>query len=117
MSCKTCFEDWLCKCLPYDSDITINANLAIGNYVVVVTDKFGNKYSTLVAVYDQGSFTLSIADFPEGLFSEFGGKVKIEVMLTDGCTPIKIPLLSEYDCIEVEIHGGTMDKSTVGCEL
>lgn len=115
MSCRTCFEDWICKCLPYDSGITINANLAVGNYVVVITDKFENKYSVPVAVYDQGSFTINIADFPEGLFSEFGGTVKIEVMETDGCTPIKIPLLNEYDCIEVSIHGGTMEKSNIGC--
>lgn len=115
MTCD-CFEDWVCKCIPYDSTITINANLPVGNYVAVVTDKFDNKYSVDFSVYDQGSFQLNIADFPEGLFSSIGA-IKIEVMQTDGCTPIKIPLMTEYNCIEVSVVGGTMDKSSIGCEL
>jgi hypothetical protein len=115
MSCKSCFQDWLCKCLPYDSEITINANLPVGNYVVVVTDKFDAKYEAAVQVYDQGSFTLNINDFPEGIFSSPGETIKIEIMEADGCTPIKIPMLAEYDCLEVEIKNGTMEKSNVGC--
>lgn len=115
MGCTSCYEDWLCKCLPYDSTITINTNLPVGNYKVVITDHAGNKFQTDVSVYDQGSFELNIADFPEGLFSGPGNTVKIEVMAADGCTPIKIPILSEYDCIEAEIKGGTMDKSNIGC--
>lgn len=117
MSCKTCFEDWICKCLPYDSTITINSPLPLGNYVVVVTDHFQNKYSVAVSIYDQGSFEINIADFPDGFWSEHGGIKTIEVMESDGCTPIKIPMMSEYSCLEVTIVGGTMDKSTIGCEL
>lgn len=115
MSCTNCFEDWICKCLPYDSTITINSPLPLGNYVVVVTDKFENKYSVPVSIYDVGSFEINIADFPEGLFSEHGGVVRIEVMAADGCTPVKIPMTGEYDCIEIDVHGGTMGKSQVGC--
>lgn len=115
MACKTCFEDWICKCLPYDSQIVIRAYLPAGTYTVVVTDKFDNKYDVEVIVEGVGNFfAINIDDFPEGLFFD---TVKIEVMAEDGCTPIKIPILSEYDCIELTGKGGTMDKSTVGCDF
>jgi hypothetical protein len=42
---------------------------------------------------------------------------KLEVMQAGGCTPVKIPILSEYECIDIEVKGGTMDKSTIGCPL
>jgi hypothetical protein len=117
MPCNTCFEDWICKCVPYGSDITIHSPLPLGSYVAVLTDHFGNKYSTDFTVYDIGSFSISTADFPDGFFSEHCGMKKLEVMQAGGCTPVKIPILSEYECIDIEVKGGTMDKSTIGCPL
>lgn len=117
MGCQQCFTDWVCKCVPYGSTITVHSPLPLGNYTAVLTDHFDNKYSVPFTIYDIGSFEINTGDFPDGFFSEHGGVKKLEVLAADGCTSIKIPMLSEYSCIEIEVKGGTMDKSEIGCPL
>lgn len=116
MACSECFEDWICKCLPYDSTITVNAVLPVGNYTVVITDKFNNKFSSSIGVYDQGSFELNVADFPEGFFTQYSGEFKMEIQ--DGnCRPIKFKMAKEYDCVNFGVVGGTFEKSNIGCDF
>lgn len=116
MSCSRCFEDWLCKCLPYDSTITVNAVIPVGNYTVVITDKFSNKYSAPITVYDQGSFELNVNDFPDGLFNQYAGELKMEIQDTS-CKPINFKMAQEYDCVNISVVGGTHEKSTIGCDF
>lgn len=114
MSCSRCFEDWLCKCLAYDSTITVNAILPVGNYTVVFTNHFGQKYSAAVSVYDQGSFELNVNDFPEGFF--YSGDLKMEIQDTR-CKPVNFKMAQEYDCVDISVVGGTHEKNTIGCEF
>ncbi len=115
MSCKKCcFEDFICHCVPYDDVIRINTSLDPGKiYTAVVIDKFDNEYSVDILIGNEGTVEIPIAALPEGLFTEFSGTFRIQIV--DGCETIQMPLTALYDCIEIEIKGGTREKNEIGC--
>lgn len=118
MSCKCCFEDWLCKCTPYDSVLTINTFVPDGEYSVTVTDHSGNKFEAQAIRTGSGALEINISDFPDGLFTAPGNVVKIEFfnVTAEGCYSLKLPLVKYYDCIEIETSGGNATKEEIGCE-
>jgi hypothetical protein len=116
MSCKCCFEDYICKCVPYDEVIVINTFVPLGNYTFIVTDSAGRKFSGAATRTAEGSLELAIVDFPDGFFTEFSGEMDIQIFAEDACnSPVKLPIVKEYDCINLSIVGGTIEKNTVGC--
>lgn len=118
MSCTNCFEDWVCKCVPYGSIITLNAYLTpFTEYTYVVTDKFGSKYTGTDTTDGFGHLEINTVSFPEGFFTEFSGRFKIQIMTSDNCEPIKFYMAGQYDCVEIEIKGGTMNKDEIGCDI
>lgn len=117
MSCKTCFEDWICKCVPYSDFIVLNTNVPAGDYTYFLTDKNEHKYSGVATREADGTLTIPIADFPDGFFTEYSGSFKIEIFTDEGCTPVPILLAKKYDCIEFDVKGGTFEKNEIGCVL
>src|SRR6476620_4066207 len=116
MSCKTCFEDYICKCVPYDEVITIKTYLPAGEYTFVLTDSAGRKFSGVATRISGGSLEIAIADLPDGLLTEFSGEFKIEIFNDETCNkPLNLPIVSQYDCITISVSGGTIDKSSIGC--
>lgn len=119
MSCNTCYDDWLCKCTPYDSTLRINSFLPENDsYLVRVTDVHGNIYDA-PGTWSGGDIDFNVNDFPDGLFSTPGVIIKIQILIdsSDQCSAVRIPMLKFYDCIDVLINGGNAEKSELGCEL
>lgn len=116
MSCKCCFEDFICHCVPYDDVITINTALIPGQALSwVITDKFENEYQGDITVEDDGTVDIPIAALPDGLLNQFAGSFKIQ--LFDGCKAIPFPLAQNYDCIVIDVKGGSREKNTIGCPM
>jgi hypothetical protein len=116
MSCKTCFEDYICKCVPYDEVIVIRTNVDEGIYTFIITDSSGRKFTGPATRTGSGSLEIAIADLPEGLLTEFSGDFSIQIFNEEACnTPVALPLVKEYDCISLSIVGGTIEKNTIGC--
>lgn len=118
MSCNTLFSDYVCKCIPYDDFIQINTSLTpSAPYTWILTDKFGDEYSGDVAAELDGTLQIPIADLPDGLINQYGGRFLIQIQETGGCGPINFPLAKMYDRVELEVRGGTHEKNTIGCEI
>lgn len=117
MSCKSCFTDYICHCIPYNDFIKINTALTpASTYNWIITDKFDNKYVGSVESEADGTLEIPIAGLPDGFLTEFGGTFKIEIQ-DDECSTLKIPLIKKYDCIEIEVKGGNSDKNEIGCQF
>lgn len=116
MGCNTCFEDYVCKCIPYEDVITINTYLPAGTYSFIVTDKTGNKYSGVATRTAEGTIEIAVSLFPDGFFTEFSGNFDLQLFNDESCNrPLNIPLVKQYDCINFNIIGGTIEKNTIGC--
>lgn len=117
MSCIKCFEDWICKCVPYGSAITMNSYLTpLTQYTYVITDKFDNKYSGTAITDAFGHIEIDTADLPEGMLNEHAGNFKLEIM-DESCKPINFIMASEYSCVEFSVKGGTLNKDEIGCDI
>lgn len=86
-------------------------------YTWIVIDKFENRYSGSLTVELDGTVEIPIAGLPDGLLNQFGGTFKIQLMDPDGCDAIKFPLAQMYDCIEIDVRGGSQEKNTIGCSM
>lgn len=117
MGCNTCFDDWICKCVPYNDFILLNTNVPVGDYTYILTDKTDKKYSGTATREADGTLTIPIADFPDGFFTEFSGSFLIQIFTDEGCTPVPILLAKKYDCVELIVNGGTFEKNEIGCPL
>lgn len=117
MSCKSCFTDYICHCIPYNDFIKINTALTpASTYNWIITDKFENQYSGSVVAENDGTLEIPIAGLPDGLLTQFGGTFKIEIQ-DDECSSLKIPIAKKYDCIEIEVKGGSREKNEIGCAI
>jgi hypothetical protein len=118
MSCTTCFTDWICKCVPYNDFIEVRSLLTPATeYFYKITDKFNAIYSGAVTSTADGYLEIPIADFPDGYFNEYAGNFTLEIYTdADLCNRVQIPLVSSYECVTIEIKGGTTEKNTIGCE-
>jgi hypothetical protein len=119
MACNNCYEDFLCKCTPYNSAVVINTSIEDGDYIVRLTDSNGNMFDA-DAVKVEAGLEFNVAAFPEGFFSGQGNQFNLEVFRTDitgKCASVKIPMVSYVDCITISVKGGSIDKSEIGCVL
>lgn len=116
-NCNTCFEDYVCKCIPYNDVLTINTFVPAGTYTFLITDKFGNKYTGDATRNADGTLEIAIAHLPDGLINPFSGQFTIQIFDNETCnSPVPLPLVRNYDCITIEAVGGNSDKSNIGCE-
>jgi len=60
-----------------------------GDYKLVLTDRFGNKYTEEIEIED-GIVTLDTSLYPIGLFTKYSGNVKIEVL--NGCDAVDLEM-------------------------
>jgi hypothetical protein len=102
-NCSVCYAAQLSQ---FPQSISIKGALAPNTaYIVKVTDKFGNRFSTAPTDTDSsGVLTFNIpVSFPTGWFSSTAGNFEIEVSQTaQPWTPATLTFDSQaYTCIEV----------------
>lgn len=117
MSCNKCYEDFICRCIPYEDVLTINTALPedAAGYNYRLTDKTGAVYEGETVWHPQ-SLEIPVVGFPDGFFTEFSGGFKLELFKDGYCTRVGIPLIKEYDCIEFSVVAGTSQKDSIGCQ-
>lgn len=119
--CSNVFTDFISNC---QNAIEVNAVLdPLTEYKWVITDKFNKEYSGEVTTDADGHFRIPVSELPAGLLTNFSGTFKLEVWTIAGlygetqCQKIMIPIAKYYDSIQFEVHGGTNEKSNIGCEI
>lgn len=114
MSCSACFNDYLINC---QDAITINAPLAPSTeYKWNIRDKFNNVYEGDFTTDVAGAWSINVADLPAGLINQHAGDYKLTV-LDSSCSPVRLKLAQEYDCINFHVKGGTAVKDEIGCPM
>jgi hypothetical protein len=114
-NCDVCYRACLSQ-LP--ASIVINGGLtATTNYILKVTDKFGNKYSTPPTATD-GSGNLTVAvpgTFPAQWFNRDAGVFKFEASLTaQPWAPATLTFgANTYTCILVEFVNDASNINTI----
>lgn len=115
MSCETCFTDYICAC---GDSVVINTRLTPGvTYYWQVEDKFQKSYTGSVVAESDGRLIIQLSDLPAGLFNEYAGDFTLSFSDSISCGTIAIPLAKNYDCIRLEVKGGTHTKDTIGCDV
>lgn len=114
MSCNCCIDDWICKCTPYDSFITVNAYFP-NEVDFLITDKFGNVYQGPTTPSGR-SVQIMLADLPDGFFTEFSGNFKLQFTNPGSYEPIDFIIQQNVDCIDLSVRGGNNSKEFIGLE-
>lgn len=115
MSCETCFTDYICAC---GETVVINTRLTPGvTYYWRVEDKFEKIYAGAVQAESDGSLVIPVSELPEGILNEYNGSITLSFSESVSCGTISIPLAKQYDCIRLEVRGGTHTKNTIGCDV
>jgi hypothetical protein len=116
----TVFEDYIGKCI---DEITVNANVPEGPYILQVVTPMGKVYQDNVVADANGSFVITPDIFPAGLLNEYAGGFQIFLM-ADECTPVTLNLAhpgetvtTEYDFAFFTVKGGSTTKSNIGCVI
>lgn len=117
MSCTKTYNDYLCRCLPYDEQLRVNTFLPFlaAGYKYRLTDKFGARYEGEADRQVDGTLLIDLVDFPDGFFTEFSGGFKLELFAGDLCNQISFPMIRQFDTIEFEVSAGTTQKAELGC--
>lgn len=115
MECPKCFEFTLSDCL--ETFIVDGGLLPDTTYFYRVTDKFGNKYSGEVETDNEGKFSMTVADFPYGLFTAYSGSFTLELSLTQiPFSPVNFWLCDvEYPCILFSFGKADATWNTIYC--
>jgi hypothetical protein len=114
-NCNECYQACLTQ-LP--ASIIIKGQLsATTNYILKVTDKFGNKYSAPATATD-GSGNLTVAvpvNFPLNWFNRSAGEFKFEVSLTaQPWAPAALTFnANTYTCILVQFTNDDSNVNTI----
>lgn len=115
MSCETCFTDYICAC---GDSVVINTRLTPGvTYFWKVEDKFDKIYAGSVVAESDGRMIIPVSELPAGLFNQYAGSFILSFSDSVSCGTISIPLAKNYDCIRLEVRGGTHTKDTIGCDV
>lgn len=115
MSCETCFTDYICAC---GESVVINTRLTPGvTYYWQVEDKFDKIYAGSVQAESDGRLIIPVSELPAGLFNEYAGSFILSFSDSVSCGNIAIPLAKNYNCIRLEVRGGTHTKDTIGCDV
>lgn len=115
MNCDTCFTDYICAC---GESVVINTRLTPGvTYYWRVEDKFEKIYAGAVVAESDGRLIIPVSELPAGLLNEYAGSFVLSFSDEVSCGTIAIPLAKNYDCIRLEVKGGTHTKDTVGCDV
>ena len=111
--CSECYEITLPECL---ETIEIDAGLTgATDYDWCVVDKFGNKYKGTETTDAGGTLTLTVSDFPTGLFTAHSGAFTLTIMAEGECEPFTMTMCTEeYTCILIEFENVYNSTQTVG---
>lgn len=104
---QNCEECYVFKLSEYIDTVVIKAGLSADtNYILKVTDQFGNKFSTgAITSAGDGSLTIPVPDsFPKAWFNRNNGRKKFELSLTaQPWAPVNLTFNTViYTCIVVE---------------
>ena len=123
MSCDTCYIVEIPEC---PENITVKAQLeANEQYFIVITDKFGKRYSQEVETDSEGSFTLDLSDIPAGTFNRHAGSFTIEAFLEENstCEPELMQfccegVVSDYRCVSMSFFQSDLGslETVIGCD-
>lgn len=84
--CYTYFPAQAAVC---SESLLIKANLSVsGSYTCILTDKFNNRYTSSLSVDSQGSVSLDLTQFPQGLFTSFAGTFQLTIYNQADNTPV-----------------------------
>lgn len=112
--CDTCFQANL-SATP--DNVIVNGGLnASTDYLIRITDKFGNRYTQQVTTDADGNFTLPVNEtYPPGFFTAYSGIFEIQASLTTGTFGPKNFTFSTvtYDCIQVEFSNDNQEVNTI----
>lgn len=73
------------------------------DYTLVVTDRFNHKYSVDAELDEDGIITVTVDDFPLGLFTRYSGPSMFEI--TDGCQSVGLTMCDiEYGYYAVSFY-------------
>ena len=87
---------------------------------LVVTDKFGNKYTEVAEINEDG-FLVFMQDaeiYPKGLFTEFGGGFKFEILNDIDCEIVDLTICGDvFKSYQIEFYKENIqqDSYTVCC--
>lgn len=119
MSCR-CFKQTIPDCV---TSITIDAGLtADTEYFILITGTHGNRYSAEYTTSGDGSLTIQVNDFAQGLFNRFAGWFEMQIYASGTTTDciasgtgdaVTLEMCdAEYPCIMFSFTGS--DGSEVG---
>lgn len=75
--CELCYEKVVSGC---ESTITFNVGLTPStSYTVFLEDQNSNIYTRTLTTNGSGAFTLTVSDFPDGMFNAYSGSYEISV--------------------------------------
>ena len=118
MACTKCFQDYIsCGNETIIVTGTLTANTA---YKWVLTTPQGAKYSADVTTDNNGNFTITVADLPDGLLNPYAGDFTLEVFDNTAyqCGPATwndSAYCEPYTCIQFDVPNGDHIKNTLGC--
>lgn len=111
-NCSRCFRDYVTKC---QTAIKFHALLEPQTtYSWIIEDKFANQYEGAFTTDSNGFWQIPVASLPGGMLNQYNGLFTVRVQAAD-CKPRSFKIADEFDCIEIEIRGGTSTKDTIGC--
>lgn len=118
MPCSSCYNVELPECA---SVITLRAGLqADQDYIVIIADKFNNKYGVEVTSDVTGVVVFDANIVPAGTFNRYAGDFKLEVKLQgDNCNPETLRFccndtLTDYSCVIMSFIESDQD-AIIGC--
>lgn len=115
MSCEICFTDYICAC---SDSVVINTRLTPGvTYYWKVEDKFDKIYAGAVVAESDGRLIIPVSELPAGILNQYNGDFILSFSDSVSCGTIAVPLAKKYDCIRLEVRGGTHTKDTIGCDV
>ncbi len=109
-----CFEDIISAC---PESIKVNAKLTPNTqYVWIITDSHGNVYSQEFTTDGNGYGSIDTTKLPEGFCNPYNAGFNIQVKQDEeSCDFIPLPFMVKYNCVDVKVVGGTLEKNQIGC--
>lgn len=109
-----CFEGVISPCT---EAIKVKGKLSPAtNYFWIITDSHGNVYSQEFTTDADGYGEIDTTELPEGFCNPYNAGFTIQVKSTlASCDFIPLVFAIKYDCVNVKVVGGTLEKDQIGC--
>jgi hypothetical protein len=117
-TCDTCYE----YSIPFCPGSLVNipcTNLVpyYVTYYLWIRDKFGNLWQDTVTGNSDGSFTITLSDFPSGMFTPAFGPMDVFLTTDDMGTIAQVMYfnLEEFNCVILNVDGPIYLMDDSGC--